>query len=82
MHIALLLMGETVLVSMLGGACGWLLGGLAAVAIRGDAFGAGAPVQPILLPLALGVALLVAVLGTIAPLRLALRIDPAEVLRG
>lgn len=81
-HIALLLLGETILVSLLGGTLGWFFGGLAATAIRGDAFGSGAPLQPILLPLALGVALLVAVLGTLGPLRVALRVDPAEVLRG
>ena len=53
-----------------------------AVAIRGHTFGTASPVQPLLLPLALVLSLALAFLGTLAPLRLALRVDPATVLRG
>jgi putative ABC transport system permease protein len=81
-QIALLLLGETCVVSLAGGAAGWVLGGLAAAAIRGDVFGEGVVLQPLLLPLALALALLVALLGTLGPLRLALRVNAAEVLRG
>ena len=81
-QLAVLLMGETALVSLAGGAAGWLLGSLAAALVRGRTFGAGSVVEPILLPLALAVALGVAVLGTLAPMRMALRLDPATVLRG
>jgi ABC-type antimicrobial peptide transport system permease subunit len=38
--------------------------------------------QPLLLPVALLLALVVATLGTLGPLRVALRLDPATVLRG
>jgi putative ABC transport system permease protein len=81
-QIAVLLLGETVLVSLLGGALGWGLGSAGAAAIRGHTFGTVVPVQPLLLPLALVLSLALAVVGTLAPLRLALRIDPATVLRG
>jgi putative ABC transport system permease protein len=81
-EIAVLLLGETAIVSLLGGALGWVLGSTAAAAIRGDVFGAGATFQPVLLPIALALSLLIAVAGTLAPLRLALQLDPAEVLRG
>lgn len=81
-QIATLLLGESALVAVAGGALGWVSGSAAAAAIRGDVFGAGATFQPMLLPVALGLALIVGVLGTLAPLRLALRLDPAEVLRG
>ena len=81
-EIAVLLLGETVLVSLSGGALGWALGSLGAAAIRGQAFGTASPIQPLLLPLALALALALAFLGTIAPLRLAMRLDPARVLRG
>ena len=55
--------------------------------MRGGTFGpasapgAAAP-QPLLLPVALALALVVALLGTLGPLRLALRLDPGKVLRG
>jgi putative ABC transport system permease protein len=75
-------MGETALVSLAGGAAGWLLGSLAAAAVRGRTFGQGGVLEPLLLPLALALALAVAVVGTLGPLRLALKLDPATVLRG
>jgi putative ABC transport system permease protein len=81
-QLAALLMGETVLVSLAGGAAGWALGSLAAALVRGRTFGEGSVLEPILLPLALSVALAVAFLGTLAPLRMALRLDPSTVLRG
>lgn len=80
--IAALLFGETILVGLGGGVLGWLFGSLGARAIRGAAFGAGDALEPVLLPVAIAVSLAVAVLGTLGPLRLALRIDPARVLRG
>ncbi len=81
-EIATLLLGETLVVSLVGGALGWPLGSLAAAAIRGGTFGHGASFQPLLLPVALVLALIVAVVGTLGPLRLAMRLDPATVLRG
>jgi putative ABC transport system permease protein len=81
-QLCTLLMGETMLVSLAGGALGWLLGSLAAAAVRGQTFGQGGALEPLLLPLSLGLALGVAFLGTLAPLRMALRLDPATVLRG
>jgi len=81
-QIAALLLGETVLVSMLGGALGFWLGTAFAAAIRGHTFGTASPIQPLMLPLALVLSLVLAILGTLAPLRLALRLDPATVLRG
>jgi len=81
-QLATLLLGETVLVSLAGGAAGWALGSVAAALVRGRTFGQGSVLEPILLPLALSVALGVAFLGTLAPLRTALRLDPSTVLRG
>jgi putative ABC transport system permease protein len=80
--IATLLLGESGLFALLGGALGWVTGSAAAALIRGDVFGAGATFQPMLLPVALALAMTVSVLGTLGPLRLALRLDPAEALRG
>lgn len=81
-QLGTLLMGETALVSLAGGALGWLLGSLAAAAVRGQTFGSGGGLEPLLLPLSLVLSLGVAFLGTLGPLRMALRLDPATVLRG
>ena len=81
-QLAALLVGETALVSLAGGAAGWLLGSLAAAAVRGRTFGEGGVLEPLLLPLALTLALAVALVGTLGPLRMALKLDPATVLRG
>jgi len=81
-QIAGLLLAETLLVSLAGGALGWLAGTGTAVIIRGEAFAAPAAAQPLLLPVALAVAAVVGFAGTLGPLRLALRLDPVEALRG
>jgi len=81
-QLATLLLAETLVVSLAGGALGWLAGTGAAMLIRGEAFAGPAAAQPLLLPVALAVAAAVALAGTLAPLRLALRMDPVEVLRG
>jgi putative ABC transport system permease protein len=81
-QLAALLLGETLLVALAGGAAGWWIGSVGAAAIRGASFSSPATYQPLLLPVALAVALGVGLLGTLSPLRLALRLDPAKVLRG
>lgn len=81
-QLAALLLGETLLVALAGGAAGWWLGSVGAAAIRGASFTGTAGFQPLLLPVALAVALGVGLLGTLSPLRIALRLDPAKVLRG
>lgn len=80
--LASLLLGESLLVAVAAGVAGWLLGALAAGMIRAQSFGSAPVAQPLLLPLALALAAVVALLGTLGPLRVALRIDPATVLRG
>ena len=81
-QLAALLLGESLLVALAGGAAGWCLGSACAAAIRGASFAGPATFRLLLLPVALAVAVLVALLGTMGPLRLALRLDPARVLRG
>ena len=80
--IAVLLLGETVLVSLAGGLLGWVFGSLGAAAVRGQTFGASHAAELLLLPVALALSLVVALLGTFGPLRLALGIQPAVALRG
>lgn len=80
-QITTLLLGETLLVSLIGGALGYAIGVAAAAAIRGTTFGSVAEIPVLLLPVALVLSLLLGLVGTLGPLRFALRIDPARVLR-
>jgi len=80
-QLATLLLTESLVVALAGGALGWLLGTATAALIRGDAFAAPAAAQPLLLPVALLVAAAVAVAGTLGPIGMALRFDPIEALR-
>jgi putative ABC transport system permease protein len=81
-QLAALLLGETALVSLFGGLLGWGLGSFTAALIRGGGLAGAGTFQPVLLPVSLAIAALVGGLGTLAPLRIALRLDPAQVLRG
>lgn len=81
-QLGALLLGETAIVSLAGGLVGWGLGSVVAIAIRGGSLGGHGAFQPVLLPVALAIAALVGFLGTLAPLRIAMRLDPAKVLRG
>ena len=81
-QLGALLFGETLMVAALGGALGWGAGSLAALLVHGGSFGAGGTIHPMLLPVAVLLAAGVATLGTLGPLRVALRIEPARVLRG
>jgi putative ABC transport system permease protein len=81
-QLGALLFGETLMVAALGGVVGWALGSLAARLVHGGSFGASGAARPLLLPVAVLLAILVATLGTLGPLRVALRIEPARVLRG
>ena len=81
-QLAALLFGETLLVSITGGIAGWAIGNAAALLVRGGSFGASGALQPLLLPIAVALAAAVAVVGTLGPLRMALRVEPAGVLRG
>ena len=80
--VAGIFLAEQLLLAMAGGAIGFVLGaGLAR--ILGDSV-FGTPAQPhiVLLPVALGLALVVVVSGSLIPLRRASHFDPAPILRG
>ena len=81
-QLAALLFGETLLVSIAGGILGWAVGNAAALLVRGESFGAAGAMQPLLLPIAVALSAAVAFLGTLGPLRMALNVEPATVLRG
>ncbi len=79
---ARLLMVEMALVALAGGAVGYGGGILLAQVIGRSVFGAAVEPKLVVLPLILGIALMVAVAGSLVPLVRALRAEPAVILRG
>lgn len=75
-------LSEQVLLALGGGGAGYLLGiGLARLLGR-SVFGIAPTERLILLPVVLGLAIAVALLGSLVPLRRAARFEPAPILRG
>jgi len=75
-------LGEQLLLALFGGGLGYAIGVLLARWLSITVFGVSSPARMIMLPVTLGLAVLVAVLGSIFPLRRASRFDPAPILRG
>ncbi|MBS7623521.1 ABC transporter permease [Candidatus Bathyarchaeota archaeon] len=80
--IASIFLAEAVIVGVTGGFLGYGLGNVLAQHIAESVF--SAPITPLLtiLPVTVGISLSVAVLASTLPVRRAIRIDPAIVLRG
>jgi len=80
--VAGIFLAEQVMLAIAGGAIGFVLGvGLARI-LGQSVFGTPASVRIVLLPVVLGLAAIVAILGCLIPLRRAARFDPAPILRG
>jgi putative ABC transport system permease protein len=80
--VAGIFLAEQVMLAIAGGAIGFVLGvGLARI-LGQSVFGTPASLRIVLLPVVLGLAAIVAVLGCLIPLRRAARFDPAPILRG
>jgi putative ABC transport system permease protein len=77
-----LFLGEQVLLAIVGGGLGYAIGILFARWLSLSVFGVVATARFILLPVALGLAILVALAGSLYPLRRAAKFDPAPILRG
>ena len=80
--IGALFFSEAALLGIGGGALGFALGELLALAIAQRVLGHGLAWKPALAPVILALAALVTLLGSLHPLRQAMRIDPAVALRG
>jgi len=70
------------LLAMTGGAIGFVFGAALARVLGESVFGTPAPPRILLLPVVLGLAAIVALVGSLIPLRRAAHIDPAPILRG
>ena len=80
--VGALFFAEAALLALLGGVVGFAAGLGMAQQIGRWIFGSRVAVQPVLLPIILGVAVVVTFAGSAASIRQALRLDPAVVLRG
>jgi putative ABC transport system permease protein len=74
--------GEAVVIGLIGGAIGLGIGVVAAQAIGHGVFGTSIALAPIALPVTLGLGVATALLASLVPVRHALAIEPAPVLRG
>lgn len=75
-------LAEQLMLAIVGGALGYGLGLLLARVLGSSVFGSPAPARWVLLPVVLALAALVAIGGSLIPLRRAARFDPAPILRG
>lgn len=80
--VALLFSAEALCFGLLGGGGGFLVGSAIATIVMRSVFSAPAGILPIFLPVAVGVSLLLALVGSIGPLVAVFRLDPVQSLRG
>ena len=77
-----LFLSEAVLFGVSGGLIGAVAGALMARFISSSVFGAPVAIRPLAIPVAIAVALLITVAGFVVPTRRILKLRPYEVLRG
>lgn len=75
-------LAEQLMLAVIGGAIGYVCGAALARVLGTSVFGSPAPVNLVLLPIVLGIAALVAIVGSLIPLRRAAHLDPAPILKG
>ncbi|MGC1831068.1 MAG: ABC transporter permease [Candidatus Acidiferrales bacterium] len=80
--IAGIFLAEQLMLALVDGAIGFLVGAGLARVLGASVFGTPAPLQMVLLPVVLGLAALVAIAGSLVPLRRAAHLDPVPILRG
>ena len=75
-------LAEQLMLAVAGGTLGFVVGAALARALGSSVFGSPAPLRLVLLPVVIGLASLVALVGSLIPLRRAAHFDPAPILRG
>ena len=75
-------LAEQLMLAMAGGMVGFIFGAALARVLGESVFGSPAPTRIVLLPIVLAMAAIVAMMGSLLPLRRAARFDPAPILRG
>ncbi len=77
-----LFLAEQLMLAIVGGLIGYGIGTGLAWSFGASVFGSPATPRPILLPVIIGIAIAVAIVGSMIPLRRAARFHPAPILRG
>lgn len=80
--VAGIFLAEQLMLAVAGGAIGFLLGAGLARLLGVSVFGTPASLRMVLLPIVLGLAAIIAIIGSLIPLWRAARFDPAPILRG
>ncbi len=80
--IAGIFLAEQLLLAVAGGAIGFVVGAALARSLGASVFGTAASPRLILFPVVLGIAAIVAFVGSLIPLRRASHFNPAPILRG
>jgi putative ABC transport system permease protein len=80
--VALLFLAEATMLALLGGIAGYLGGSVLAQQIGYAIFNSQITIEPVLLPIILGIAVVVTFAGSAAAIRKAVRFDPVYALRG
>jgi putative ABC transport system permease protein len=80
--IASLFLVEAAIIGLVGGLAGYLAGYVLAQYIGQSVFGSSVMLVPVVIPMTIGISLVVAVGASAVPIRRALGIEPAIVLRG
>ena len=75
-------LGEGLFLGLLGGVMGGILGFVFAQSVSVNVFGSSITFQPLLLPITIVVSMLIAALSCLLPIKRAVAIDPAIVLKG
>ncbi|HEY7354681.1 MAG TPA: ABC transporter permease [Terriglobales bacterium] len=80
--LSAIFIGESVLLASAGGLVGFGAGALLAHKLGNAIFGSAIVIQPVLLPLILGIAVIVTFLGSATAIHRAVKFDPVHALRG
>jgi putative ABC transport system permease protein len=80
--IASLFLAEAALIGLAGGAAGYIAGYFLAQYIGQSVFGSTVTMAPVVIPITIGISLAVAAAASAVPIKRALGIEPAAVLRG
>lgn len=75
-------LAEQLMLAIVGGLVGYAVGTGLAWSFGASVFGSPATPRPVLLPIVVGIAISVAIVGSLFPLRRAAHFDPAPILRG
>jgi putative ABC transport system permease protein len=80
--LSAIFISETVLLACIGGLVGFVAGGWMARGLGRAIFGSAIAVDPVLLPVVLGIAIAVTFAGSATAIRRAVKYDPVRALRG